>query len=156
MRDRRHLSRQQQHDDQRRLRTTTTTSSMLTLWQLPPPPRKNLADSGGRGCVGESSAIVVSRRDNNNNNDSRRWAIDDTGKGIFQIATRSAKSLPSSSSEKTATKSSSSLLTFHIQIDEPTQHYLVHTSMGRLDKIRELHPGVNILLTLSTWNEMQK
>jgi hypothetical protein len=28
--------------------------------------------------------------------------------------------------------------------------------MGPLDKIRELHPGVNILRTLSTWNELQK
>lgn len=28
--------------------------------------------------------------------------------------------------------------------------------MGRLDKIREIHPGMNILRTLSYWNNLQK
>jgi hypothetical protein len=50
----------------------------------------------------------------------------------------------------------SSYLTFQIQIDEPSQRFLIHSSMGRLDKIRELHPGMNILRTLSHWNELQK
>jgi hypothetical protein len=47
-------------------------------------------------------------------------------------------------------------LTFKVQIDEPSQRFVIHSSMGRLDKIRELHPGMNILRTLSRWNELQK
>ncbi len=50
----------------------------------------------------------------------------------------------------------SSHLTFKVQIDEPSQRFMIHSSMGRLDKIRELHPGMNILRTLSRWNELQK
>lgn len=47
-------------------------------------------------------------------------------------------------------------LTFKVQIDEPSQRFMIHSSMGRLDKIRELHPGMNILRTLSRWNELQR
>ena len=47
-------------------------------------------------------------------------------------------------------------LTFQVQIDESSKRFLIHSSMGRLDKLRELHPGMNILRTLSHWNELQK
>ena len=42
-----------------------------------------------------------------------------------------------------------------MQIDEPTQRYVIHTSMGQLNKIRETHPQTNILRTLSHWNDLQ-
>lgn len=73
--------------------------------------------------------------------------IDSTGRGSFHIATKS----PSSS-----TDDDRSHLVFDIQIDEPSQKYLIHMCMGRLDKIRVIHPGMNILRTLSYWNGLQK
>ena len=69
--------------------------------------------------------------------------IDSSGHGTFHIATR-------------GTCKKHSHLTFDIQIDEGSQRYLIHTSMGRLDKIRDIHPGMNILRTLSYWNTLQK
>lgn len=67
--------------------------------------------------------------------------IDANGHGQFHI--KSSSSTPSQ-------------LTFKVQIDEASRRFLIHSSMGRLDKIRELHPGMNILRTLSHWNELQK
>lgn len=87
--------------------------------------------------------------------------IDSAGHGTFHIAT---KNNAANATEKTATKPFASSkknqpqthLTFDIQIDESSQRYLIHTSMGRLDKIRDIHPGMNILRTLSYWNGLQK
>ena len=66
--------------------------------------------------------------------------IDSNGHGQFHISAEDAKTT----------------LTFDIQIDESTHRYLIHTSMGRLDKIRDIHPGMNILRTLTHWNALQK
>ena len=71
--------------------------------------------------------------------------IDANGHGQFHVKSSSS---PSSSMP--------SHLTFQVQIDEPSKRFLIHSSMGRLDKLRELHPGMNILRTLSHWNELQK
>ena len=81
--------------------------------------------------------------------------IDDKGKGQFHIATKewNKHSSTSSSSPKS---SMSSHLTFHVQMDESSQRYVIHSSLGRLDKIRNRHPGMNILRTLSHWNELLK
>ena len=67
--------------------------------------------------------------------------IDSNGHGQFHVS---------------ADKDAKTTLTFDIQIDESTHRYLIHTSMGRLDKIREIHPGMNILRTLTHWNALQK
>jgi hypothetical protein len=71
--------------------------------------------------------------------------IDANGHGQFHVKSSSS---PSSSMP--------SHLTFQVQIDEPSKRFLIHSSMGRLDKLRDLHPGMNILRTLSHWNELQK
>jgi hypothetical protein len=88
--------------------------------------------------------------------------IDSEGHGTFHIATKGLNNTNTTSSNifesKSSKKSSSQTqyLTFDIQIDESSQRYLIHTSMGRLDKIRTIHPGMNILRTLSYWNGLQK
>jgi len=45
---------------------------------------------------------------------------------------------------------------FDIQIVESTRRYVIRTQMGKLSKIREIHPQTNILRTLSYWNDLQK
>jgi len=85
--------------------------------------------------------------------------IDAEGHGTFHIATKGLcnnMNEKSKSSKKSKDTLQQSHLTFDIQIDEASQRYLIHTSMGRLDKIRTIHPGMNILRTLSYWNELQK
>lgn len=90
--------------------------------------------------------------------------IDAEGHGTFHIATKglvdneksSGNPLFPSSAFSKSKKKAQSHLTFDIQIDESSQRYLIHTSMGRLDGIRSMHPGMNILRTLSYWNGLQK
>lgn len=79
-------------------------------------------------------------------NNEINLVIDSSGQGTFHIATKGLN----------PKKKHQSHLIFNIQIDEASQRYLIHTSMGRLDKIRIIHPGMNILRTLSYWNNLQK
>lgn len=81
--------------------------------------------------------------------------IDGKGKGQFHIATKEWNK-HSSTSASSPKSSMSSHLTFHVQMDESSQRYVIHSSLGRLDKIRNRHPGMNILRTLSHWNELLK
>ena len=82
--------------------------------------------------------------------------IDDKGKGQFHIATKEWNKHLSTLSASSPKSSMSSHLTFHVQMDESSQRYVIHSSLGRLDKIRNRHPGMNILRTLSHWNELLK
>jgi hypothetical protein len=45
---------------------------------------------------------------------------------------------------------------FSVQLNEPTQEFFIQTSMGLLNRIREIHPKTNILRTLSYWNDLQR
>ncbi|KAL7479718.1 hypothetical protein ACHAW6_005448 [Cyclotella cf. meneghiniana] len=45
---------------------------------------------------------------------------------------------------------------FTVQLNEPSQEFFIQTSMGLLNKIREIHPKTNILRTLSYWNGLQR
>ena len=87
--------------------------------------------------------------------------IDEEGHGTFTIASKGLTSTTASSSSgffdgKFKKNPSSSNLTFDIVMDESSQRYLITSSMGLLDKIRTIHLGMNILRTLSHWNDLQK
>ncbi|KAL3803400.1 hypothetical protein HJC23_009364 [Cyclotella cryptica] len=74
--------------------------------------------------------------------------IDDTtGCGSFSVPTLYASI--TGSVEK-------HLQLFTVQLNEPSQEFFIQTSMGLLNKIREIHPKTNILRTLSYWNGLQR
>ena len=102
------------------------------------------AGSDGSGDGGASARDVPPAADGASPSSNEiNLVIDSGGRGTFHIATR-------------GTCRKRSHLTFDIRIDEASQRYLIHTSMGRLDKIRHIHPGMNILRTLSYWNSLQR
>jgi len=87
--------------------------------------------------------------------------IDSNGRGQFHISTKNYNHDDTTTNNTTSNSDGSSSsnntqLTFDIQIDESSRRYLIHTSMGQLDKIREIHSNMNILRTLSHWNTVQK
>jgi len=85
--------------------------------------------------------------------------IDSNGRGQFHISTKNYNhddTTNNTTSNSDGSSTSNTQLTFDIQIDESSRRYLIHTSMGQLDKIREIHSNMNILRTLSHWNTVQK
>ncbi len=136
-----------------RSRSQRGSRSRYTARAIHSPPQEPQGDSDNH----ESSPIAsqdppVSR--------SINLVIDSEGHGTFHIATRGLA--PRKSSGMTpafpgrSKKSCQDRLAFDVQIDEATRRYLIHTSMGRLDRIRAVHPGMNILRTLSYWNGLQR
>jgi hypothetical protein len=74
--------------------------------------------------------------------------IDDTtGSGSFSVPTLYTRT--TGTVEK-------HLQLFTVQLNEPSQEFFIQTSMGLLNKIREIHPKTNILRTLSYWNGLQR
>ena len=82
--------------------------------------------------------------------------INSTGHGTFCIATKGTHDTSAKSRRSQKRCDLPTNLTFNIQIDESSRRYLIHASMGRLDRIRDIHPGMNILLRLSYWNGLQR
>ena len=125
------------------------------------------ADQAGGGVLASPHHTPKShRRGGSGRNSSRQvkneinLLIDSNGRGQFHISTKhnndDTNNNQSNTSSSDGSSTSNTQLTFDIQIDESTRRYLIHTSMGQLDKIREIHSNMNILRTLSHWNTVQK
>ncbi|KAL7542683.1 hypothetical protein ACHAWF_010823 [Thalassiosira exigua] len=134
-------------------REATSTPRRRSPPPPPPPPREGPQGGGGGGPgnhINKPSTEPSPETANEIN-----LVIDSGGHGSFQIAARTTTN-NNAKPAKNGKHAPSSHLTFDIQIDEPSRRYLIHCDMGRLESIRSLHPGMNILRTLSYWNDLQR